>query len=120
MLSAFVNSGYETLKDPFLRASYLLELNGWKMRDVLIRRADFLEMILDKQQVLSSNDATFEEKNQILEECSRELNRLQQSFAKAFENERYAECMDVLVEWKYWRSLQSIADRWAAQGKGIE
>lgn len=86
--SATLNAAYQVLKDPLLRAQYLIKLQNYKLpkldkdqeMQVLVRQLDWREQLAQFETNNSSLDTVESFKNIVLDAFNLDLGQLQQSF----------------------------------------
>lgn len=113
-MSATINKAYETLRDPFARAGYLMAVKGYAMREGGDRSQavdqKFLGEILDLREridQLSREGESATEKSALKAQLSEQLEVEIAEFRRLYALKDYEGCLGVLGRWKYWKILLS-------------
>ncbi|KAI5817103.1 hypothetical protein BZA77DRAFT_310836 [Pyronema omphalodes] len=116
--SAYINKAYTTLKDPLLRAQYLLATQGIDIEDETLKMDDqeiLMEVIETQEEIEEvSTEAELEpikEKNKIrIEETVKNL-------AGALEAADWDKAKGLAVRLRYWRNVEETLKHWEKGGE---
>ena len=119
-ISASLNKAYNTLRDPFTRANYLMFLNtnnnsfeeegdiedyGERVKFKSID-AEFLTKILTYHEIIEEcSDSSNPQVQKIQQEALEEIHKCIESFKKQFNSHNYKHCHEILAKWKYWKNI---------------
>ncbi|KAJ1966971.1 molecular chaperone [Dispira parvispora] len=111
--SAWLNRAYHTLRNPLLRAKYLLKLKGHP-----IKEGDSLEDSILLMEILESHEALEDAQKESEVEAIRLENdqRIRDTLAdlsRAFLNGNWAEAKQLTIKLQYWYNIQDSTREWS-------
>ncbi|SCU84589.1 LAFA_0D10792g1_1 [Lachancea sp. 'fantastica'] len=116
--SSELNHAYQTLRQPLLRAQYILKTqaqldlgNERKSQDIAQRDPELLMKVLDVHEELETL-STEEDVKQIASANQERMRDLEAKLGEAFKTENWILAAQLTVELKYWASLDKAVKEW--------
>ncbi|CAR23373.1 J-type chaperone JAC1 [Lachancea thermotolerans CBS 6340] len=123
--SSELNHAYQTLKQPLLRAQYILETqagldlrNEQTSREIAQQDPELLMRVLDVHEQLESLSSEQDVKV-IARENRERMNVIEQTLGEAFAQHDWDRAAQLTVELRYWTSLDRAVKEWEP-GKRLE
>ncbi|XP_016920834.1 iron-sulfur cluster co-chaperone protein HscB [Apis cerana] len=108
ILSSLVNKAYSTLLHPLKRGLYMLELNGITISEGTDNvNAEFLMEIMEKNEEIEDAANNEEKIKKLIQENETILNNLIMNVAVAFEQEDIKKAESLLIQMKYYNSINN-------------
>lgn len=113
-ITALLNEAYLTLRQPRLRARYLLEQAGLNFndeRDTLSDTAFLMQQIEWRETIEAAEEATepLTALAQVTNHLKAELQHLEHSFAQAWQTQAYTEAKTIWLKMRFYERLQEDA-----------
>ena len=112
--TSLLNSAYQTLKCPLLRAEYLLELRNHpfpkealtiKSDEFLLKQMEWRESLADLADVIKLPNISCEETQKQLDELScevtSEISLLEQEFHNYYQQEQFDKALEMIAKWHF-------------------
>ncbi len=113
--AAFVNEAYQCLKNPLLRAQYLLRLKGREIHTESTHHD--MAFLLEQMQLRESLEDIMQQKSPSQAfgvwraDVTRRIQVLHDAFGKLFAAEDYEHAVDSVLKWQFLVKLQADADK---------
>ncbi|KAG6797153.1 iron-sulfur cluster co-chaperone protein HscB, mitochondrial [Apis mellifera caucasica] len=108
ILSSLVNKAYSTLLHPLKRGLYMLELNGITISEGTDNvNAEFLMEIMEKNEEIEDAANNEEKIKKLIQENETILNSLIMNVAAAFEQKDIKKAESLLIQMKYYDSINN-------------
>ncbi|CAG8616584.1 15174_t:CDS:2 [Acaulospora colombiana] len=117
--SSLINKAYQVLKDPLLRAQYMLQLNGVPIKESeSMEDSELLMEILDTRERLE--DATSDDEAKIIRNQSEaKIEEIIKNLSNAFKSNDLSEAKELTVKLQYWYNIRKAAIEWLP-GKRVD
>ncbi|KAJ1983836.1 molecular chaperone [Dimargaris verticillata] len=111
--SSWLNRAYNTLKNPYERAKYMLELQGiYISEEESIQEPEFLEQVFEINEAL--DDAVDKKAVKAIKVDNDErIKHVSSQLSEAFEQSDLMEARILTIKLRYWDNVKDIVDNWA-------